>query len=848
MTDCIDDAWHDVKFAVRSLRRNLGFAGVAVLTFALGIGATTAVFTVVNGVLFRPLPFANADRLMAVSYWPSYAKGWIGAPAMMGRDFVTFQRANHSFDRVALVIPHGAQLTGAGDAETLPGAWVTADFFSVLGVKPEIGRTFARDEGTTTGAGVVVISDKVWRTRFGAKRDIVGRTIVLDGQLQTVIGVMPEGFGFPSLPAQAPMRGVAPFPASEYWLAIATDPMAMSFPGPVIGRLRPGVTPEQARVELATLANGSFLTFATHQSWCCPLPLGLKKGTTPQVLPLRDIYLSPPSLSPEESRDARKPLLFFAAAAALVLAAACSNVSGLILMRTMSRTHETAIRAALGAARWRLVQHALIESLCISLAGAVLGVPLAWAGVRVVLSLAPPGAIPLTQQVGVDGRVLALGIATVLVCGLVAGLAPALFASRQSPQSTLGRGSRASQRHTVFEATTAMSLAFALILLTGAGLMLESFLRLQAVRLGFDADNVVVMRVAPRGDEWRSPVATRRFRERIVSALSNIPQTVSVGASSQFLVGARLGYYGSLMVDGRSDTLSNVIAPLVSADYFRTLGVPLVTGRAFTRADADGAPPVAIVSQSLAAEAWPGESALGKRVWIDFLGMPPHDTPASNEWVTVVGVAGDAIQQSIRNAPPSTVYFPIAQVKGMLALLATSEFTVRTSGDPATTMRAMRAVMRDVAPTVPIEVLTPLASMITSQRAASLFQARLITMFSILALVLAAVGTYSTLAYSVAQRRRELAIRLALGAQPATVIRLVVERGAALALAGVCIGVAGSSALTRALSSLLYQTSSTDPWVFAIAAGVLLAVAVLACIIPTRRATRVDPMAALRET
>lgn len=499
---------------------------------------------------------------------------------------------------------------------------------------------------------------------------------------------MPEGFDFPKLPAQAPVRGVTPFPASEYWLAIAVDPMAMSYPGPVIGRLRLGVTPLEAQVELARMAKGSFVTFAQHQGWCCALPPRLERSTTPQVLPLRDLYLNPPSLSPQESRDARKPLLFFAAAVALVLAIACSNVAGLILMRTLSRTHEIAIRAALGAARWRLVQHALAESLCISLAGAILGVPLAWAGVRVLLSLAPPGAIPLAGQVRVDGRVLALSVAMVLICGLLAGLAPAIFASRQSPRPMLWRGNRISQRHPVLEATTAASMAFALMLLTGAGLLVQSFLRLEAVRLGFEPEGVVVMRTFPRGTQWESAVTMRQFRDRVVSELAGLPQTKAVGVASRYSVGSTFGYTGPLTIEGR-DTLSNVVAQLVSPDYFRTLGEPLIAGRAFTRADDDEAPAVALVSQALAAEAWPGQNAIGKRVWIDVLDLPHHWVPTPSDWVTVVGVVGDAVEGSIRRAAPAMVYFPIDQVTGFLGVGA-SEFSVRTTGNLATTMRAMR--------------------------------------------------------------------------------------------------------------------------------------------------------------
>lgn len=434
--------WQDIKFAARSLRRHPGFACVAALTLALAIGANTAVFTIVNGVLLRPLPFADADRLMVVSYWPTYTKGNLGAPAMLGRDYVTLRRENRSFERAALIIPHGAQLTGSGDAATLPGAQVSADFFSVLGIKPALGRTFAPDEGTSTGAGVVVISNKLWRERFAADSSTVGRAIVLDGQPQTVIGVMPEAFDFPKLPAQGPVRGIDPFPASEYWLAIAVDPAAMNYPGPVIGRLRPGVTPQQAQAEVQTMAKTSFVAFEQHQRWS-RLSREQERSTTAQVLPLRDIYLTPPSLSPEESRDARKPLLFFAAAVALVLAIACSNVAGLILMRTMSRSHELAVRAALGARRRRLIQQSLVESLCISLAGAIAGVPLAWAGVRVLLSLAPSGAIPLADQVRVDGRVLAIGIVIILVSGALAGLALQVPLPRGAPAD---RGHRRSAR------------------------------------------------------------------------------------------------------------------------------------------------------------------------------------------------------------------------------------------------------------------------------------------------------------------------------------------------------------------------------------------------------------------
>lgn len=843
-SSAIDVIAQDLRYAVRGLIQRPGFTAVAVLTLALAIGANTAVFTVVNGVLLHPLPFQDPDRLMVVSYWPTYAKGRLGAPSLFGRDFVTLSQTNRSFDRVAMLIPYGVRLTGAGDAVTIPGALVTADFFSVLGVKPAIGRTFSAGEGTRWGAGVVVISNKLWRARFASDSTIVGREILLDGESHTVIGVMPEGFDFPGLAAQAPVRDVSPSPGSEYWRAIAVDPTFLDDNGPVIGRLRPGVTRQQALAELTSTAAASFVGLTTgYRSW--KPPAEAKANTAAQVLPLRELLLAPPSLSQEEGRNARRPLLFFATAVALVLAIACSNVAGLILMRTMSRTHEIAIRAALGASRRRLVQYALIESLCISTAGAVAGVPLAWAGVRTLLSLAPPGAIPLADQVRVDARVLWLSVGSVLVCGILAGLAPAIFASRQRPQSTLGRGTRVSERHPVLGATTAAAIALALMLLTGAGLLVQSFLRLEAVRLGFDPQGVVVMRIDPGEDRLKSPNARRHLRDEILSELARLPRTVSVGAEDRFLVGASPGYVGPVVVEGRAAPEPNVVVPFVSPDYFRTLGMPLIAGRPFGRADDDTASAVAIVSQSFAAKLWPGQSAIGKRVWMSFLAFPPKNTPEAGDWVSVVGVVGDAVRGSIKRSPPGTVYFPLNR---MIAIWQPSlEFSVRTSGDPATAAQAMRHVMHELAPDQPVALLSPLPALVATERAQPLFQARLIAAFSLLALVLAAIGTYSTLAYAVAERMREIGIRVALGAPSASVVGLVLRRGALLALVGVFVGLVGSLALTRALQSTLYQTSATDPRVFAASAALLVLVALAACFVPARRATRVDPIAVLRE-
>ena len=434
----------------------------------------------------------------------------------------------------------------------------------------------------------------------------------------------------------------------------------------------------------------------------------------------------------------------------------------------------------------------------------------------------------------------------VLVCGILAGLAPALFASRQSPQATLGRGGRVSRRHPVLEAVTAAAIALALILLTGAGLLVQSFLHLQAVRLGFEPEGVVVMRTVPRGEIAGSLVARRSFRDQALAELGRLPQTIAVAAGGRYLVGASAGQTGPMAVEGLTGTEPKVVQSFVSPDYFRVLQVPLIAGRAFTDGDDDRAPGVVVISQSLATKLWPGQSAIGKRVWMENFDGPPKGAPGATDWVSVVGVVGDVIHGSIRLRPPGTLYYPLNQVKSPV-LATTLEFAVRTAGDPATAARAMRQVMRELAPDQPVEVLSPLATLVGRERAEPLFQARLIVAFSLVALILAAVGTYSTLAYSVTERMREIGIRVALGAPPASVVGLVLRRGGLLALVGVIGGLVGSLILTRALQSALYQTSATDPRVFVASAALLVIAALLACIVPARRATRVDPIVQLRE-
>lgn len=836
--ELLRELWQDARYAVHSLRRAPGWTAVAILTLALGAGANTAVFTVVNGVLFRPLPFGDPDRLVLLSDCEPNTFG-CDPSAMTDANYLAVAHGNSSFEGLTMFHDVEVNLTGAGDAVRLGVAKVTPEFFSVLRVAPQLGRGFASEEGKSGSSHVVVISDRLWRGRFGADPRVLGRTIHLDDDSYTVVGVAAPGFDFPS--------------GQDLWVpqeVVHHEPFTVVMP--VIARLRDGVPLALASAELATIVHS------------LPLPARLRAAGKQaadihtRILPLRELFV----------RDAERSLLVFSAAVAFVLLIACVNVANLMLMRAASRGQEMAVRRTLGAGRGRLVRQLLTESTVLSLAGALLGIVLAAIGTRALLALAPAGTIPLAESVRFDGVVLAVTLGVALVSGFAFGLAPALRATRRPLRESLSHGARvASEGHFLLGTLAVAEVALALVLLTGAGLLIRSFAKLQGVKLGFQPEHVVNMKLELSRGRYDDQARLTSFRSATLDALRALPGSQSVGVTNtQPLGDAVLGW--SYTPEGENDARRAVMVG-IEGGYFRSMGIPLLAGREFTTADARGTAGVAIVSRALERAVWPGESAVGRRIRIPDLPAPPAFLPGGaapsgskgtrvterdgERWVTVVGVVDDVLRKRLVDAPSPGIYFPFDQIYETMsfnaasrALAANLQFTIRTTGDIATTERAIREVVRHVDRDQPIASIRTMDEIVASQREQPLFRVRILGAFSLVAAVLAMVGTYGVLAYAVTERTREIGIRMALGAESGRVMRMVVRRTLVLSVAGVLLGALGALAGTRVMSRFLFGISPTDPTTFVATAALLTGAALLAGLVPAWRASNVDPAVALR--
>ena len=802
----IQDLIQDIRYGVRVLRKNLGFSVVAVITLALGIGANTAVFTVVNGVLLRPMPFPEADRLCLVSL-TSRGGPFEWQPGVADVDYPAFREQDQAFEQIASFSNRGttANLTGAGDPARIPVAYVTIEFFSTLRTNPEIGRGFATGEGETGNDDVAILSNELWKERFGSDPRILGKTIRLDGVRRTVIGVMPPGFAFPG---------------ASVWM-----PLAIRFDGhnsytrPVVGRLKPGVSPQQAQAELESVSEG--------------LPLGpgeSRNNRLPQIIPLKDLLVA----------NIRPSLLVFAGAVAFVLLIACANVANLFLARATGRGQELAVRSTLGASRWRLVRQLLAESTLVSLIGGAAGILLAFWSVQALIALAPAGKVPRMEMIRIDGWVLAFTFGLSVLTGVVFGLAPAFQATRRGARESLrpaGHGVIAGHEG-IRSALTISEMALALILLTGAGLMLKSFLRLQAVNPGFSPQNVMTMTVDLPESMYGTAVQMQTFHTRTLAELSRLPGVLAAGMVNWIPLGKGL-VMGTFQVEGGTRPPGFMVdKPCVSPGYFRVMGIPLLRGREFTEGDTATAAGAVIVSESVARTLWPGQDPIGKRISME-------DEPKAEDWLTVVGVVDDVKQQGLAKKSEPAIYQPYLQVANHPFFLSHINFVVRTALPPESVAAGMRAVLRNVDKNQPITIAS-MNSVIAATTAEPRFQTRLLTTFALVALVLTIVGIYGVLAYSVAQRTHEIGVRMALGAQPPDIIHMVFSEGLRLAFVGITIGVAGALALTRFLGSLLFEVKPTDPATFIDVAILLMLVALAACYIPARRAMRVDPMVALR--
>ncbi len=807
----MDQLLHDVKYALRRLRNRPGFTLVALITLALGIGANSAMFTVVHGVLFRPLPYAAPDRLVLLSHLYPSIDGLEAPVSAIG--FGEYAGQTALLERAAVETPWQPNLTGRGDPERVLGARVSGDFFRTLGVAPLHGRAIVPDDAAEGPAPIAVLGHGFWQRAFGGDPSAIGRMLTLDEQNYEIVGIMPPGF------RDVTLRD------TEFWVPLHLGPEALAMGRTnewltFIGRLRAGVDPEAAR--------GGFAAFAERL-----------KEEYPGAYP-PDWSLALTTLPERASGGSRTALLMLLGAVGFVLLIACANVANFELSRAAARSRELGVRIALGASPGRLVRQLLTESLLLALAGGLIGLVLAVWGVPFLISL-DGRSLPRPDDIQVDGVVLAFTAAASLLSGLLFGLAPALQAARSGVHESLkegGRGASAGTGVLVRRGLVVSSVALALTLLVGSGLLIRSFARLQGVDPGFEPDGVIAFNLTLPDARYPEPVQQQAFFDELLPQLAAIPGVTGVaGANLLPFTGGRttttFSIEGIEVPPGETGPWGDF--RVVTPEFFGTLGITLRAGRVFASTDAPGAARVAIVDELLAQRYWPGEDPLGKRVSFS----ARADT--APVWIEVVGVVAHASQEGLDDERRPQVYLPFAQ-----SPRPRLDVAVRTAGDPAALTPVIRAAVRRIDPNLPVSRIATMESLVEATAGPRRFAVVLLAIFSGVAVTLAMVGLYGVLSQMVAQRTRELGIRLALGAQARDLLRMVVRQGMALTAAGVVIGLAISLLLTRLIASLLYGISPTDLTTFATIATLLLLVAFVATWIPSRRATRVDPAVALR--
>ncbi len=800
----LDTFGRDLHYAFRNLRRTPAFALVAILVLALGIGANTAVFTIVNSVLLRPLPFPDPNRLFLIEYQPR--ANLIFGPSMADFDYLEFRARQQQFESIATYGQDAVTLTGAGEPMRVDGAVVTTDFLHVLRVNPVLGRAFVPEEGVPGRDNVVLLSDQLWRERFSADPAVLGRVIRVDGSRRTVIGVMPPGFNFPA--------------STRIWMPMEVRLGHNSWARPLIGRLKPGVSPRQAQVAFQALA--STLPMYPNQR---------RSDYESRIYPLHQLIVA----------KVQTALLVFSGAVGFVLLIACANVANLLLIRAASRRHEIALRAALGAGRWRLIRQLLTESLLIAIAGGGAGVLLALAIVRPLVALAPAGGIPRANEIGLDIRVLAFAFGLSVITGIVFGLAPAVQATRRDLSRPLSEAGRTATGHrqTLRSVLVVAEVALALVLLSGAGLLLRSLGHILSVDPGFRPHNVLTATVDLPDSTYATAAQMRTFHQRMLAKLASLPGIEAAGSVNWMPLGEDSVRGDFQMERGyRRPPGFEVVKPVVSSGYFRAMGVRLLSGRGFSEHDNTGAPGVVIVSQSVARTLWPGEDPLGKRI-----SMEDHPKPA--DWLTVIGVVGDVRQQQLTDKPSPAIYQPYLQVNSTF-FLGHMTFVMLTASSASVLTPSLRAIIRQIDPDQPVQSIATMADVIAGVTAEPRFLTQVIGAFSLIAVLLSAMGLYGVLACSIAERTREFGIRMAMGASSSTVLTIVLRRTLLLTGTGAVIGTVCALAVTRVLTRFLFEVTPTDPVTFILVNACLLTTALAASLLPARRACAMDPLVALR--
>jgi predicted permease len=817
----MDGLRHDLRFALRGLLRRPGFTAVVVLTLALGIGTNSAIFSVVNGVLLRPLPYDRPGQVATIWVrWPGNPQGELSQP-----EYWDLKEQNRSFSRLAAYASGSLTLTGSGEPERLRAGFMSRDALPLLGVPPARGRAISPDDDRPGAPIVALLGDGLWRRRFGADPSVIGRKVILDDAPATIIGVMPPGFQLPTDYAG---------PGAEIWAPLQLDPaIDRSERGwhwaNVMARLRPGVDIASASQEVGALARRMHDTYPNEYK---PAFGGFA------VIAADDLV-----------GEIRPAILVLLGAVGLLLLIACANVAGLLLARAEARQREIAVRTALGAGIGRLVRQLLTESVLLAIAGGILGALLADWGVRALVAAAPP-TLPRLDAVHTDGWVLGFTLLVSVATGLLFGLAPAIQASRPDLTVALAEGGRSGTsagRQRFRRSLVVAQIALALMLVTSAGLLIRSFVRMRGVDPGFDPSHLLSAEVELSALRYDTPAKVRAFYGELVQRLDAIPGVRSAAAVRALPMTGRLEIGDwSFVVEGR---YSNPPTPAdrITADwqtltpgYFETLRIPVLQGRAIETQDRADATPVVVLNRTLARLAWPGQDPIGQRI---LLGGGKVDSV----WRTVVGVVGDVRHRGLTATPRPEMYLPHAQFPaGTGTPQRTLRVVLRANGDPSALAGPMRAALAQLDPAVPLVDVQTMEQALGAWSAERRLTMILVAVFAALALTLGAVGVYGVMAHLVVQRTREIGIRIALGAVPREIIALVIGQGAWLAVAGVTLGVGGALAASRLLGRLLFEVRPTDPATYAGTALTLFGVAASAALVPALRATRTDPVEALR--
>ena len=811
----------DLRNGFRTLLRSPSFAAVALIALAVGIGANTAIFSVLNAVILRPLPYQDPGRLVMVrELIPKVGPNPIPLSAA---DVVDFAHQNRVFDGVAGFEGLTFELSGGDQPERVDAARVNAALFPTLGVAPLLGRTFTSEEDQP-GRRVAVLSYGLWQRRFGADPDVVGKTVSLDRMGYTIIGVMPRSFAFP-------IQGLSFFRPASLWVPMAFSSEELKNRGDnfnigVVARLKPGVTLARATADAAAIAHGIQETYPAEVRG--DLTLGAV------VTPLDEVVVG----------DVRTLLLILAGAVGFVLLIACANVANLLLTRSAERRKEIAIRAALGAGRLRLLRQFLTESLMLALAGGALGLLVAKWGTDILVALAP-ASIPRAQESSLDLPVLGFTLALSLLTGLIFGTVPAWTASRTHLAETLkegGRESTGAPHRRLRGALVVSEVALALVLLISAGLLIKSFVRCRETDPGFQPERLMTMSLALPDSTYKQATQIRSFYRQLIDRTQALPGVKAAGASTDLpLEGAWTRIF---TVEGYhpppGEQLNMCSHSMILGGYLQALGVPLIRGRIFTDQDRPGSVPVIVVSKSIADRFWPNQDPIGKRLkW----GLPQSSDP----WLTVVGVVGDVKQAGLDQPTRPHTYEPWAQADDSMVQFASAlNLAVRATADPVALAGMVRSQVWSLDKQLAVADVKTMDQVVQESMAPRRFNMFLLAVFAIVSVFLAAIGIYGVISYSVAQRTHEIGVRMALGARRSDVLGLVVREGMASALIGVALGLIGALAITRLMSSLLYAVRPTDPVTFVGVAVLAAAVALLASYIPARRATKLDPMVALR--